>query len=227
MLFKSLLLTGLFSSSLTYMGFTVSGLGMSFFLPTVLSDFGWKATEAQIYTIPVYMFALLLMLVVAWLSDRFKHRYAFIVLCLAVATAGYGIALGQESLPRGIKYLGCFLIAGGSLCASPLCLVFLSNNEAGHLKKAVSSAVQVSCAGVAGIIGSSIFLTSEEPVYKTGYSVGLALLWMSGLSATAMALTMWVENRKRDRGERDWRLSSPEAEVSNMGDWHPHFRYVL
>lgn len=34
------------------MGFTVSGLSMSFFLPTVLNEFGWEATEAQVYTIP-------------------------------------------------------------------------------------------------------------------------------------------------------------------------------
>lgn len=43
----------------------MSGLSMSFFLPTALNDFGWEATEAQVYTIPVYMFSLVLTLITA------------------------------------------------------------------------------------------------------------------------------------------------------------------
>ncbi|ROW10923.1 hypothetical protein VMCG_01018 [Cytospora schulzeri] len=217
----------IYLGSLTYMGFTVSGLSMSFFLPTVLNEFGWEATEAQVYTIPVYMFALVLTLIMAWASDKIKHRYAFIMLCLVMATVGYGMALGQENLSRGVKYFGCFLIAAGGLCASPLCIVFLSNNEAGHWKRSVSSAVQVSCGGIAGVIGSSIFLDREKPLYRTGYGVGLGMVWVAGLAATVMALAMWMENRRRDRGDRDERLTWPEEKVRNMGDYHPHFRYVL
>lgn len=149
------------------------------------------------------------------------------MLCLALATVGYGIALGQDDLPRGVKYLGCFLIAAGGLCASPLCIVFLCNNEAGHWKRSVLTAVQVSCGGIAGVVGSFIFLDREKPLYRTGYSVGLGMVWLAGLAATVMALAMWAENRRWDRGDRNERLAWPEEKVRNMGDYHPHFRCVL
>lgn len=209
------------------MGFTVSGLSMSFFLPGVLTDFGWTSTAAQIYTVPVYMFALALTLLMAWSSDKLKHRYTFLILCLAMSTIGYGLALGQEHLSRGVKYLGCFLIAGGGLCASPLCIVFLANNEAGHWKRGVSSAAQVSCGGIAGVIGASVFLQREKPLYTTGYGVGLGMVWVAGLSATAMAVLMSWENRQRNSGRRDVRLSWPSEKLEGMGDYHPRFRYML
>ncbi len=209
------------------MGFTTSGLAMSFFLPTVLTDFGWKSTDAQFHTIPVYMVAVVLTLGLSWASDALKHRYAFIMCCFALAVVGYGMILNQEHLSRGAKYAACFLIAGGGFAGGPLCIVLLSNNLSGHWKRAVGSAVQVSFGGIAGLMGSLIFMEREKPLYRTGYSVGLAMVCVAGLAATTMVVGMWLENRKRDRGERDERLAWPEARVNNLGDYHPNFRFTL
>jgi hypothetical protein len=33
------------------------------------------------------------------------------------------------------------------------------------------------------------------------------------------------ENRKRGRGERDWRFSLPKEELENLGDDHPDYRF--
>lgn len=45
-----------------------------------------------------------------------------------------------------------------------------------------------------------------------------------------MALTMFfgikAENRKRDRGGRDYRFTEEAADLDNMGDDHPHFRFT-
>jgi hypothetical protein len=37
---------------------------------------------------------------------------------------------------------------------------------------------------------------------------------------------MMAENKKRDRGERDDRLSLPKEELENLGDDHPEFRFT-
>lgn len=173
------------------------------------------------------MVAVVLTLSLSWASDALKHRYGFITFCFMLAVVGYGMALNQERLSRGAKYAACFLIAGGGLTGGPLCIVLLSNNLSGHWKRAVGSAVQVSFGGIAGLMGSLIFMEREKPLYWTGYRVGLAMVCVSGLAATVMVTSMSVENRKRDRGERDERLAWPERLVNNLGDYHPNFRFTL
>ncbi|KAK4149676.1 putative major facilitator superfamily protein [Chaetomidium leptoderma] len=211
------------------MGFTTSGLAMSFFLPTVLHDFGWTSTDAQVHTIPVYIVAVVLSLGLSWASDALKYRYGFIIFCFVLAVVGYSMALNQEYLSRGAKYAARFLIASGGLAGGPLCIVLLSNNLSGHWKRAVGSAVQVSFGGLAGLMGSLMFMEREKLLYRTGYSVGLAMACVAGLATTTMVVGMWLENRKRDRGERDEseRLTWSEQRVNNLGDYHPNFRFTL
>jgi hypothetical protein len=62
----------------------------------------------------------------------------------------------------------------------------------------------------------------EAPTYRTGYGVSLGMLWICGASCTALYVLVQRENRKRERGERDWRLQ--EGDADNLGDDHPAFR---
>ena len=74
------------------------------------------------------------------------------------------------------------------------------------------------------IIASNVFFVGESPKYPTGYGVGFGLLWMSAICCTILFFGLRWENKKRDRGERDWRLQEPDAD--NLGDDHPHFRFA-
>jgi hypothetical protein len=47
---------------------------------------------------------------------------------------------------------------------------------------------------------------------------------MCAAACTVLFLGARRENKKRDRGERDWRLEGEDAD--NLGDDHPHFRYA-
>lgn len=101
----------------------------------------------------------------------------FLIFCCLMATIGYGMLLNMESLSRNARYAACFLIAGGGICSGPIAIGFLSNNLAGHWKRAVGSAMQVSFAGFAGIIGSVMFLQGPFLPHRapngTEYGVGV------------------------------------------------------
>jgi hypothetical protein len=77
-----------------------------------------------------------------------------------------------------------------------------------------------------GIVGSNIWLSREAPGYKTGISVSLALLILCGLSSTGYYIGLRAENKRRDRGGRDYRFTD-EADLDNMGDDHPAWRYTF
>ena len=171
------------------------------------------------------------MLLAAWGSDRLQHRYGFILLGAVLSTLGYSILLAQQhhyaALSASTKYAAVFLAAMGGYIGTPIALAWLANNLAGHWKRAFGASTQVSIGNVAGIIGSNIFLAKEAPNYPTGYGVALAFMWLGFICCAIMAFLMWKENKKRDAGGRDDRLSLPEEERNNLGDDHPSFRYSL
>lgn len=214
-------------AALMYMGIGTTGYAGTFFMPTILLEFGWVAKEAQVQTIPVYVLSAGVMIISAWLSDRTRHRYSFVVAGACISTIGYAMLLEQTGHSRDYKFAAVFLINAGGYIATPICLAWLQNNLSGHWKRAFGSGIQVMLGNVAGIIGANIFLTNESPLYKTGYGTALGMMWVGTLAATAMFVLMWRENRKRAAGERDGRLNLPEEDRKNMGDWHPSFRFTL
>lgn len=212
---------------LIYLGVSVAGLSGAMFLPTILLEFDWKAEEAQVRTIPVYVFAAGMMLLGAFASDRLKHRFGFIVGGASMTTIGYAMLLSQEGKTRDYKFGAVFLVFGGAYMITPMALVWLQNNVSGHWKRSFAASTQVMVGNIAGIIGSLIFIKGESPKYGTGYSVSLALMWVGVLAAFVMFSLMWRENRKRDAGLRNQRLNLPEDVKNNLGDWHPSFRFTL
>lgn len=220
----------LLDSSLIYMGIGTTGYATTFFMPTILREFNWTNEMAQVHTIPVYVVSAAGMLIAAYLSDRAKHRYGFIMAGVLIATLGYGILMGQMSNPnltRDTRYAAVFLVCLGGYIATPMAIAWLANNVSGHWKRAFSSSMQITLGNFAGIIGTNIFVQEESPTYRTGYGVAFGMLWAGALAATAMFVLMRRENARRDAGERDDRLAEPSEKVANMGDYHPNFRFTL
>ncbi|KAI0857405.1 MFS general substrate transporter [Xylaria cubensis] len=213
--------------ALIYFGTGVTAYSLSFFLPTILVEFGWKAREAQVQSIPIYAAASAFMFSVAWLSDRYRHRYGFVMLCCVLTTIGFVLQLCRESLSRDARYVSLFLLAMGGFTLPPMSISWLANNLSGHWKRAFGAGIQVALGGISGIIATNIFIEPEAPRYLTGYSTALALNLLGGIAATALFAGMLLENHKRRAGDRDHRLNGPVEEVGNMGDYHPSFRFTL
>ena len=147
------------------------------------------------------------------------------MLGVVVATIGYAILLAQKSVAVNVRYFAVYLITTGGYITQPVTLAWLSNNMGGHYKRSVSSAVQIGLGNVGGIVASNIYITGQAPTYPVGFGVSLGMLWLCGIACTAFLLGLWLENRKRDRGERDERFGLPTEELENLGDGHPNFRF--
>ncbi|KAF2466497.1 MFS general substrate transporter [Lindgomyces ingoldianus] len=212
----------IYLGTLAYFGIVNTGYAGSFFIPTIVKELGYTSAAAQVRSIPIFVVATVTALITAWVTDRARHRYAFCILGLTISSIGYILLLAQKHLSSGVKYFALFLIVPGGYIAQPITLVWLSNLVSGHYKRSVSSAMQVGFGNIGGIVASNVFLDAEKPTYRTGYGVSLGMLWICGAACTAMFVFVKWENRKRERGERDGRLSDVDAD--NLGDDHPLFR---
>ncbi|KAK5135190.1 hypothetical protein LTR08_005577 [Meristemomyces frigidus] len=214
----------IYCGTLMYLGIVNTGYATSFFTPTIITELGYKAEAAQVRSIPIFLVAAVVCAITAWFSDSFRHRYAFCIAGCCIATIGYIILLCQASVPVGGRYGAIFLVVSGGYMCQPIVIAWLNNCMGGHYKRSVSSAIQVGFGNIGGIVASNIFITSQAPSYPVGYGVSLGLVWLCALACTAMFFGLRAENKRRDRGERDWRLETEDAD--NLGDDHPHFRFT-
>ena len=86
----------------------------------------------------------------------------------------------------------------------------------------------ISIGNLGGAVGTNIYLAPEAPLYWTGYGVSLAVV------ALALAVTVFLRwkltriNAKRDAMSLEEVHSRyTEAELADMGDDSPLFRYTI
>ena len=208
-----------------YFGVVNSGYSTSFFTPTILKQLGWTSLQAQLMSIPIYLVAAALALITAIATDRLRHRYSFTMAGVVIASIGYALLLAQKSVPVSVRYFAVYLVTAGTYITQPVTIAWLSNTMGGHYKRAIATAMQIGLGNAGGIVASNIYITEQAPTYLVGYGVSLGLLWLCGLACTVFVMGLRLENRKRDRGERDYRYQLPKEELDNIGDDHPQFRF--
>lgn len=208
-------------------------------------------------TIPPYVTACILTIVVAHFSDKLKRRGYFILGFLGLSVVGFIMAIttsDNESL-AGVTYAGCFLACCGFFPAFPGVISWLANNLAGPYKRAIGMSLQIcksespksirrsnranrfaphqALGNTGGLIGSNIYLAREKPHYRLGYGISLLFLGLGIIAAAAMVVILKIINKKRKRyvdenGGPDGVVDKHgEMTLTEMGDKSPLFKYTL
>ena len=117
-------------------------------------------------------------------SDRVKRRAPFLFSGLFLCLVGFAINI--TNAPIGVKYFGTYLIVIGGYAAHPAVIAWyafptintlnfpdcrgcrLTNNLAGHYKRAVGIAFQGIFGNTGGLIASNMFRSQDAPRYITG-----------------------------------------------------------
>ncbi|KAF2186307.1 MFS general substrate transporter [Zopfia rhizophila CBS 207.26] len=216
-----------------FWGNTVGVYGFTATVPTVINELGYSAANAQLLTIPIYVFASILTIVFAWWSDYRRTRSPFIIAGFTIAACGF---IAQLAIPHprypGLTYGFLFPVAGGLYCPF-ICLVsWIANNLAPSSKRAVGMALLISVGNMGGIMGSNIYLEREKPKYRTGFGMSLTMSCLSIVMTFVLRWGYGRSNAKRERllreeGEKNIKSRYTEQELLDLGDRNPFFRYTL
>ncbi|TFK52785.1 MFS general substrate transporter [Heliocybe sulcata] len=198
--------------------------GISLFLP-----FGYSTAVSQLLTVPPYVFATIVLLIMAVWSDRIKKRSPFIFVGLIMSFIGFLINITDA--PVGVKYLGTFFCVGGCYSAFTGVVSWLSNNLAGQYKRAVGVALQIGMGGFAGAIASNMYRTQDAPRYVLGHGLELMLVGL-GLICVPLTVLNYIRiNAQRDTAQKEMmeggRVKYSAEELKEMGDKSPDFRYTI
>lgn len=98
---------------------------IQYFIPTLVSQLGYKGFMAQYMTIPIYMVALVGILTFCFISDWRKERGNYITLTACIA--GFSFIVTVAANNEHVKYAFlCFAVAGVYACCPLTLLVCLS-----------------------------------------------------------------------------------------------------
>ncbi|TLD22448.1 MFS general substrate transporter [Venturia nashicola] len=207
-----------------YFGLIVPAYGYAYFSPGIIQSYGYSRIQTQLHSVPPWAAAFGFAMMIAYLSDKTKHRFLFTLIPIFVALAGFATLLAVHS-NQHIQYAALFLCAMGAYSAMPVIVCWFNMNLGGHHRRAIGSAWQVGFGNIGGIIAVFAFLAKDSPRFVPGYSICLAFICLSALSCITYFLACAYQNKQRDRAVRD--MSLTEFEKTELGDMSPDYRYML
>ncbi|KAG2016849.1 hypothetical protein GB937_006051 [Aspergillus fischeri] len=217
-----------FIGGFMYLGQGVTAYGYAYFAPTIIKTYGHDAIKSQLYSIPPWATAFGLSMLIAFLSDKLRHRFIFAIIPMLIAMAGFGILLNVHD-HHSVQYGALFLVTSGCYSAMPVLVCWFSMNLGGHRRRSVGTAWQIGFGNIGGIISTYSFLTKDAPRYRKGYIISLSLLCFSAAMAILYLLATLYDNKKRNRAIQEGNIDMQELsedELEYMGDLAPTFRYV-
>ncbi|KAE8413464.1 hypothetical protein BDV36DRAFT_299910 [Aspergillus pseudocaelatus] len=133
-----------------------------------------------------------------FLTDRWQHRYSFVIFGVVFASIGYIILLCQGALSGRlnvhVRHKAVSFVTAGCYIVQPVAIMWMANNLDGHYKCAVGLAIQIGLENIAGIITSNIFNRGDAPPYTVGYGVSLARMVFCGIMSIILAAGLLIEN---------------------------------
>ncbi|KAL4948868.1 major facilitator superfamily domain-containing protein [Aspergillus filifer] len=205
--------------------------GTKFTLPTITEAMGFEDTNAQLMTVPPYVAGAISAVFFSKLSDRFYWRMPFVVIPLCFVIIGYAVILsldGALSTNVGPAFFAVILTTIGIYPIHPATTSWTANNLAPSSRRAIGTAFNICIGNIGGIIGSYMYLDSENPYYYTGFGLSLALGASALLVALGLELSFVFANRKKAAmDESEVRARYSDDELLSMGDKSPLFKYTL
>ncbi|KAI9676988.1 MAG: hypothetical protein M1817_006827 [Caeruleum heppii] len=218
----------IYLSLFMYWGIVCPLYGISLFLPTIINQLGYTSSTAQLLTVPIYITAAVLAVVMAFFSDKQGTRSPFILFCMSFIALGFIICIAASAhggLP-GLVYAGVFIATCGIYPAFPGNVTWLSNNLAGSYKRSAGMAIQIGVGNLGGAMASNFYRAQDRPKYLLGHGLELGFVVAGLISVVLLRLNYIRINKKREvAGVAGEEFTSEE--LGHMGDRAPTFRYVL
>ncbi|KAI9036836.1 MFS transporter [Aspergillus affinis] len=218
----------IFVAGCMYFGVCIPIYSYANFAPTIIQTYGYDTIHTQLFSIPPWVAAFVCSMLVAYLSDKFRHRYIFAMIPLLIALGGLGILLNiYGPMHRHVQYGALFLVVSGCFSAPPVLACWFAMNLASHRRRSVGIAWMVAFGNLGGIISPYCFLSKDAPAYRDGYIICIAFVCLSAATASIYLFGVWLDNVRREKAASSGAVGEiSEEEKEFMGDMAPSYRYV-
>ncbi|KAJ5165710.1 uncharacterized protein N7500_007540 [Penicillium coprophilum] len=192
--------------------------GFSTFLPTILRGMGYDSLMSNVLTVPVYVWAALIFVIIAWCSDRYSTFASYIFGANMFGLVGYIILLAVDN--TAVKYFATFLIGITTYTSVGLNVAWLNVNVAPQYRRALAIGLQQTIGNCAGIVAGQVYRTSP---YVLGNSFSLGSLVVAQATVVGYGLYLRRENKVKEQiisGEKE------DTRRVQTGDGELEFKYI-
>lgn len=209
--------------------------GLSNFSNILLTTFGYSDQRALILNTPSGAVGAVTVILVGWLSDKWRDRSSVMLICILPTILAAGLMIGLDSNGEPENKAG--LLAASFLsntfgAAFMLLLAWNASNIAGHSKKVTSNALTLFAFCVGNIIGAQTFRQSEAPGYISGKSSVLATLSVLCFVIVGLRIYNGILNKNNERRleqmseKQKEELSEKMAFADSSDRTNPFFKYT-
>jgi len=210
-------------SGFSYLGLIVPAYSYAYFSPGIIQSYKYSPIQTQLHSVPPWAAAFAFAMILAYVSDKTRHRFAFTIIPLAVCLTGFCI-LRRIHDNLHAQYAALFLVAMGAYSAMPIIVCWYNMNLPGHNRRSIGSAWQICFGNIGGIIAVFSFLQKDYPQYKAGYSICIGFVALSLASCITYFVLCFVSN-SRKKTIVESRLT--DYERMELGDKALTYRYLL
>ncbi|KAN0100516.1 Major facilitator superfamily domain containing protein [Tylopilus felleus] len=226
-----------------YMGFDGPLFAFSLFTPTIINQ-GFKATTANLLSVPVYVWSCIVTVFIGLLGDRLGKRGYINLALFGTGLVGYVILISSSN--PALSYFACYLAASAIYPTVPNAVAWVSSNVEGSYKRGMTLAMAIGWGNINGAVASNVYRAKDAPWFRLGHGIVLAYIAIGWISSAIFMVQLKLENNRRDRGERDEVIGcgdgleedtakaakngmyeSTEAARADKGDEWSGFRYTL
>ncbi|KAF8271580.1 MFS general substrate transporter [Lactarius quietus] len=224
---------------------------IALFLPSIIHKVWYKATSANLLTVPVYTSACIVNCLVCFAADRLQRRSIFNFALSCLGGLAYIVLISSRT--PALSYVAVYFATCGVyplILPTPSHRAWISNNVEGSYKRSVSLGTVIGFGSINGAVSSNVYRASDAPWYRLGHGLVLLYIGIGIVSSITYYVFLRRENAARDRGERDeviedafrenegvdereerarrnGRFASVEEAKREKGDQWSGYRYIL
>ncbi|KIM47889.1 hypothetical protein M413DRAFT_61871 [Hebeloma cylindrosporum] len=211
----------------------------SLFTPSIINQVSFRATEANLLSVPVYAWGCFLTCIIGFLGDRIGARSYINLSLFGVGLIAYTILIVSRS--PALSYFAVYL-AVSLICRKANSVAWVASNVEGSYKRSVTLGMAIGFGNINGAVTANIYRAKDRPWYRLGHAIVLFYITTGFACSVLFAVLLKRENARRERGERDEIIvgaisdraherngtynNVEEAKVSKGDKWSG-FRYVL
>jgi len=189
---------------------------------------GHTVVVSQALSAPPYLISFIVVILTAYLSDRWQSRSLFVIFHALLSALGYAfVALaGQRGLNAWYRYAGIYPAAIGFFSVITIIITWTINNQETDSKQGTGFAMLQIIGQCGPLLGIRLFPEIHAPLYTIGmYSCAGSMLIVASL-ALILRLYLTRLNRKATQGYGKIGDDSHHSLVAKRGEKLP-FKFML
>ncbi|KAF2473731.1 MFS general substrate transporter [Lindgomyces ingoldianus] len=197
----------------------------SYFMPLIVHGLGYHGIKASLMSVSPFVVGACGLFAFVWSSDHFKERSIHTASSMILAIVGLIVVYVSET-PK-IRYAFVHICLAGAFTAGPLIVAWLAGNTPEKGMRAIIIGIN-GWSNLAGVIAGQLFKPKHGPTYRYPLLVTMILIAIGACGFLSIRILLMCINRKRAQMISTWTVQEFEEESESSvrrGDQKPTFKY--